>query len=64
MRLPDDADADAFVRVALRHGVAIVPGRLLRATGLSRNFVRVAFTQPRLREAVTGLAAARDNSCC
>jgi DNA-binding transcriptional MocR family regulator len=63
-RLPDGADAGAFAQVALRHGVAIVPGRLLSATGLSRSFVRLAFTPPpeQLKVAVAGLAAAWESS--
>jgi DNA-binding transcriptional MocR family regulator len=63
-RLPDGADAGAFAQVALRHGVAIVPGRLLSVTGLSRSFVRLAFTPPpeQLKVAVEGLAAAWESS--
>lgn len=59
-RLPDGTDAGAFVQAALRHGVAAVPGRLLSATGGSREFVRLAFTQPpaHLRAAAPRLAAA------
>jgi DNA-binding transcriptional MocR family regulator len=49
-RLPDacGTDSTAFAQVALRHGVAVVPGRLLSATadsGSARH-VRLAFTQP------------------
>jgi DNA-binding transcriptional MocR family regulator len=54
------ADAGAFVQAALRHGVAVVPGRLLSASGLSRDHLRIAFTQPPdlLREAAAALATA------
>lgn len=60
VRLPEGADGGAFAQAALRHGVAVVPGRLLGASGLSRSYVRIAFIQPpdRLREAAAGLAAA------
>lgn len=64
VRLPGDADSSAFAQAALRHGVAVVPGRLLSASngGASNGgagFVRLAFTQPPdvLRAAVRSLAA-------
>lgn len=44
-----DQDSGAFAQAALRHGVAIVPGRLLSATGgriRSGEYLRLAFTQP------------------
>jgi DNA-binding transcriptional MocR family regulator len=64
VRLPDDAEAGVFAQVALRHGVAIVPGRLLSATGLSRSFVRMAFTLPpgQLEVAAASLADAWESS--
>jgi DNA-binding transcriptional MocR family regulator len=49
-RLPDswNADSGAFAQAALRHGVAVVPGRLLSATAEAdaARHVRLAFTQP------------------
>jgi fatty-acyl-CoA synthase len=48
IRLPDGIDGGVLTQAALRHGVAIVPGRLLSAAGrpgASRR-VRLAFTQP------------------
>jgi DNA-binding transcriptional MocR family regulator len=58
-----DTDGSAFTQAALRHGVAVVPGRLLSASGLSRDYIRIAFTQPpdQLREAAAALAAAWDS---
>jgi DNA-binding transcriptional MocR family regulator len=57
-RLPGEADSGAFAQAALRHGVAVVPGRLLSASSAGAGFVRLAFTQPPdvLREAVGRLA--------
>jgi DNA-binding transcriptional MocR family regulator len=70
-RLPGEADSGAFAQAALRHGVAVVPGRLLGSgtgdtegtggTGDTEGagYVRLAFTQPPdvLRAAVRTLAA-------
>ena len=62
-RLPGGTDGSAFAQAALRHGVAVVPGRLLSASGLSRDYIRIAFTQPpgQLREAAAALATAWDS---
>jgi DNA-binding transcriptional MocR family regulator len=62
VRLPDGADGGAFAQAALRHSVAVVPGRLLSASALGRGYVRIAYTQPpdQLREAAAGLAVAWD----
>jgi DNA-binding transcriptional MocR family regulator len=58
-RLPGDGDSGAFSQAALRHGVAVVPGRLLSASTEASSFVRLAFTQPPdvLRSAIRALAA-------
>jgi DNA-binding transcriptional MocR family regulator len=58
-RLPGEADSSAFAQAALRHGVALVPGRLLSAHSGANSFVRLAFTQPPdvLRAAIRQLAA-------
>ena len=58
-RLPGEADSGAFAQAALRHGVAVVPGRLLSASTEASSFVRLAFIQPPdvLRSAVRRLAA-------
>ncbi len=58
-RLPGEADSGAFAQAALRHGVAVVPGRLLSASTEASSFVRLAFIQPPdvLRSAVRSLAA-------
>ena len=58
-RLPGAADSGAFAQAALRHGVAVVPGRLLSASTEASSFVRLAFIQPPdvLRSAVRRLAA-------
>ena len=58
-RLPGAADSSAFAQAALRHGVAVVPGRLLSAGTEASSSVRLAFTQPPdvLRSAVRSLAA-------
>ena len=54
VRLPGAADSSAFAQAALRHGVAVVPGRLLSASGggggggrggLASHHLRLAFTQ-------------------
>ncbi len=48
VRLPEGIDGGVLSQAALRHGVAVVPGRLLSATGspdASRR-IRLAFTQP------------------
>jgi DNA-binding transcriptional MocR family regulator len=59
-RLPGhEQDSSAFAQAALRHGVAIVPGRLLSATGgriRSGEYLRLAFTQP--PEVLTAAVAA------
>jgi DNA-binding transcriptional MocR family regulator len=71
IRLPGQADGGAFAQAALRHGVAVVPGRLLGsgtdgaagadgAAGTeAREYVRLAFIQPPdlLRAAVRALVA-------
>jgi DNA-binding transcriptional MocR family regulator len=52
VRLPRPADSSAFAQAALRHGVAVVPGRLLSAhagaagTSGASEYLRLAFTQP------------------
>ena len=46
VRLPDRADGGAFAQAALRHGVAVVPGHLLSASGQASEYLRLAFTQP------------------
>jgi len=48
VRLPDGIDGGVLAQAALRHGVAVVPGRLLSATGSpdANRRVRLAFTQP------------------
>jgi DNA-binding transcriptional MocR family regulator len=63
VRLAGHADCGAFTQAALRQGVAVVPGRLLSATGSNREFVRIAFTQPpeRLSQAAPLLARAWDS---
>jgi DNA-binding transcriptional MocR family regulator len=49
-RLAKPADSGAFAQAALRHGVAVVPGRLLSASregsGQASEYLRLAFTQP------------------
>jgi DNA-binding transcriptional MocR family regulator len=58
-----DADGGAFAQAALRHGVAVVPGRLLSATARAgpNAHIRLAFTQPpaTLTHAAAALAKAR-----
>ncbi len=73
VRLPGGGDGGAFAQAALRHGVAVVPGRLLSVSGgaAARNgeaasqassCVRLAYIQPpdMLRTAVSRLAAIPD----
>jgi len=70
VRLPGGSDGGAFAQAALRHGVVVVPGRLLSVTGgtaeshggpgrRASSCVRLAFVQPPdlLRTAVSKLAA-------
>ncbi len=60
-RLPGNADAGAFTQAALRKCVAVVPGRLLSATGDAdaRRHVRLAFVLPpdQLTAAIKTLSA-------
>jgi DNA-binding transcriptional MocR family regulator len=46
VRRPGDADSGGFAQAALRHGVAVVPGRLLSVSGDRSPWLRVAFTLP------------------
>ncbi len=68
---PSQADSGAFVQAALRHGVAVVPGRLLSAsaggangserdTSQATGYLRLAFTQAPdvLARSAVALAAA------
>ncbi len=68
---PSQADSGAFAQAALRHGVAVVPGRLLSAsaggangsgrdTGQATEYLRLAFTQAPdvLARSAVALAAA------
>jgi DNA-binding transcriptional MocR family regulator len=59
-RLPGNTDAGAFTQAALRKCVAVVPGRLLSATGDAdaRHHVRLAFVLPpdQLTEAIKSLS--------
>lgn len=59
VRLPD-ADAASYAQVALRHGVAVLPGASLDPTGGSADRLRVPFTAapPVISGAVAALAAA------
>ncbi|MEU7527178.1 PLP-dependent aminotransferase family protein [Saccharothrix sp. NPDC042600] len=59
VRLPG-ADAAAYAQVALRHGVAVLPGGALDPSGGSTDRLRLPFVaQPEvITRAVTGLAAA------
>jgi DNA-binding transcriptional MocR family regulator len=59
VRLAGKADSGAFTQAALRHGVAVVPGRLLSATGSSQDFVRIAFSQAHGRQSRAASALAR-----
>lgn len=45
VRLPT-GDASAFAQIALRHGVAVLPGAGLDASGASRPFLRLHFQAP------------------
>ncbi len=58
VRLP--GDASAFAQVALRHGVTVLPGTALDATGGSTDHLRIPFTAPaaELTESVRRLAVA------
>jgi DNA-binding transcriptional MocR family regulator len=59
-RLPGNTDAGAFTQAALRKCVAVVPGRLLSATGdaNARHHVRLAFvlSPDQLTEAIKTLS--------
>jgi DNA-binding transcriptional MocR family regulator len=59
VRLPA-GDASAFAQVALRHGVAVLPGAALDATGGSTDRLRLPFTTPvdQLSDAMRRIAAA------
>ncbi|NYI05309.1 aminotransferase-like domain-containing protein [Allostreptomyces psammosilenae] len=59
VRLPQ-GDGTSFAQAALRHGVAVLPGGGLDASGGSREFLRLHFVLPEeeLSEAVRRLAAA------
>ncbi|SDC23767.1 aminotransferase-like domain-containing protein [Actinokineospora iranica] len=59
VRLPG-ADAGAFAQVALRHGVAVLPGAALEAAGGSADRLRIPFTASAddISEGVRRLAAA------
>jgi DNA-binding transcriptional MocR family regulator len=69
VRLPRPADGGAFAQAALRHGVAVVPGRLLSAhagegSGRAGEYLRLAFTQPPdvlARSAVALASASTEN---
>jgi DNA-binding transcriptional MocR family regulator len=60
-RLPGETDSGAFAEAALRHGVAVVPGRLLSVGDSpdAARHVRIAFTRPpgQLAAAAEALAA-------
>jgi DNA-binding transcriptional MocR family regulator len=60
VRLPGPIDSGAFAQAALRNGIAVVPGRLLSATGQASEYIRLAFTQPppTLTRSVLALARA------
>ncbi|HLJ99546.1 MAG TPA: PLP-dependent aminotransferase family protein [Streptosporangiaceae bacterium] len=62
IRLPGQADGGRFAQTALRHGVPVVPGRLLSAgrRADADEHIRLAFIQApeALTEAVSGLARA------
>ena len=53
-------DGSSFAQTALRHGVAVLPGTGLDASGLSENYLRLHFiaAPDRLTEAVRRLAGA------
>ncbi|HEY1619426.1 MAG TPA: PLP-dependent aminotransferase family protein [Streptosporangiaceae bacterium] len=58
-RRPGDADSGGFTQAALRHGVAVVPGRLLSVSAERSPWLRLAFTLPPddLATAVKALSA-------
>jgi DNA-binding transcriptional MocR family regulator len=58
-RRPGGADSSGFAQAALRHGIAVVPGRLLSVSAEPSPWLRVAFTLPPddLVTAVKALAA-------
>jgi DNA-binding transcriptional MocR family regulator len=58
-RRPGGADSGGFAQAALRHGIAVVPGRLLSVSAEPSPWLRVAFTLPPddLVTAVKALAA-------
>jgi DNA-binding transcriptional MocR family regulator len=60
VQLPEGSDSGALAQAALRLGVAVIPGRLLSATGSGRGRVRIAYSQPpgRLAAAAPLLAQA------
>ena len=75
MRLPGRADSGAFAQAALRHGVAVVPGRLLSASagvasgsgaGQPSEYLRLAFIQPPdvLARSAVALARASGRDRC
>jgi DNA-binding transcriptional MocR family regulator len=45
-RLPGLRDSGPFAQAALRHGVAVIPGRLASVAGNANCYVRLAFTAP------------------
>ncbi|WP_143446638.1 aminotransferase-like domain-containing protein [Kibdelosporangium aridum] len=59
VRLPH-GDAVSFAQLALRHGVAVLPGGSLDASGASKEFLRIPFLEPAdvLAGAVVSLASA------
>jgi DNA-binding transcriptional MocR family regulator len=60
VRLPGHADSGAFAQAALRHGVAVVPGRLLSAANQANEYLRLAFSQP--PDTLTSSVAALTNA--
>ncbi|WP_331767465.1 PLP-dependent aminotransferase family protein [Embleya sp. NBC_00896] len=60
VELPPDTDARVYAQVALRHGVEVVPGAAMDATGAHDHFLRVpfAFDDEVLRRIADRLAAA------
>ncbi|MCE7002687.1 PLP-dependent aminotransferase family protein [Kibdelosporangium philippinense] len=59
VRLPF-GDAVSFAQLALRHGVAVLPGGAMDASGASKDYLRIPFLEPSdvLAGAVESLAAA------
>ncbi len=59
-QLPAGADAGVLAQGALRHGVGVIPGRLLSAVSGGHDWVRIAYTRPpgELRAAALALARA------